>query len=228
MFAALFAALLLGSVASASASAEACTKKAGSKNFALCVEGQRYEAQAKITSTLASPTAIFEMKEWKEGSSPPMALVCTTLKSSPTLGGATAKFSFGHTEEENCALQNSKKCTSYSETPMLETVGEFGANAEQIHVKQVTGERDLMQFFLENAGKTSECPHNFLGTKFFTGQYECKLKEAEIESIQHELNCESQGRETRISNETAASIRYSQTLKLGGLLLNKKFSIYER
>jgi hypothetical protein len=224
MFAAFVAALLLGSVASASASAEACTKKAGSKKFTLCVEGQKSEAEVETTTKLSSPTAIFEMKEWKEGSNPPMASSCTSLKASPKLGGTTAQFSFGHIEPQNCTLQNFKKCTSISQAPMNETVGEFGANAEQIHVKQVAGGRELLPFFLSG----SECPHNFLGTKSFTGKYECKLKEAEVESIQHELHCESQGRETLISNETPASIRYSQTLKLDFPNEGKKFSIYER
>jgi hypothetical protein len=228
MFAAFAAALLLGAVASASASAEACTKKAGSKKFTLCVEGQKYEGTEELWLKQTSPTAVFELpEEWKETGKPPMAEVCTAL-GGPTghVEGATAQLSFKPQPEE-CALQNSVKCQSFFVGGMREEVGSFGTGPEQVLVAPKVG-TEIATLETENApGK--EC-NRFFTTPLqrpFKGKYECKLKEAEVETVLHELRCESQGRETLFA-ERPAHIRYTQTVELNGKNFRKKFSIYER
>jgi hypothetical protein len=225
MFAAVATAMLLGAVMSASASAEACVKKSGSKQFTLCVEGQKHEGEERLFAQQASPTVVYELpEEWKEPNKPPMALVCSVLAGQFGFFEATAQLFFERPRPEECALQNSVKCRAWFHQ-LRSTVGLFGASSE--HVLVSPSERVFAELVMANA-EGQQCPTAFLnGVHNFTGRYECKLTEAELESVLHELRCESQGRET-LFHERPAHIRYTQTMRLDGSNDGKKFSIYER
>lgn len=219
---------MLGAVTAAAASAEACTKKAGSTHVALCIEGQKHEEvkdvnvkQASTTATLKLPTA------W-----PPMEWVCSKVhvgvetgefSSIAVAGGKTVQLTFKPTWS-GCTTKyggTNKKCVMPEEREFLQQAGLF-ANSQG---KLAMSSADFVEFFLENRSETELC-QTIRGWHHVGGAYECKLQEPEVEASQHELICESQGNETRIE-EKPVTIKYAVNVSLGFPNEAKKFSIYE-
>ncbi len=229
LLAALAAALLLGAIGSASASAEACVKKAGSKHVALCIEGQNNQEtvpleikQASNTGTLKLPTA------W-----PSMEWVCNTIHvnseqgqfgSAAVEGGKTVTMAFRPRWSE-CTTKYgagvSKRCVMPREREFFEQPGQFTDSAGQLKVAS----GDLLEFSLESRSETEPC-QSIRGRHNVGGAYECNLQQPELESAQHELTCESQGTETRME-EKPVWLKYAVKIELGGHKYGQKFSIYE-
>ncbi len=224
----LVAAAVLGAVTTASASAEACTKKAGS-SVALCIEGQKTEgslaslAQASTSATLKLPGA------W-----PTMEWVCS--KVSVARGGEfiPAKTKSG---EETIGLDFTPtwsgcttkagpnvKCVMPTEDKFLQQPGIFEKGAGKDVVESI----DLVEFYLENKSPTEIC-QTIRGYHHVAGHYECKFQEPEVEATAHELICESGGNEsgTRIE-EKPVSLKYALKVEFRGYANEgKKFSVYE-
>jgi hypothetical protein len=222
----LAAALMLGAVTAASASAEACTKKAGS-SVALCIEGQKNEESVRANLTQASTSATLELpRAW-----PHMEWVCSKvsvehaefsstgngsggksigLTFTPTWSGCTTKYS-----------ESNKKCVMPEEQQFYSQPGIIATSAG----KDVIDSADLVEFILENRSPTELC-QTIRGYHHVGGVYECTLQEPEVEASQHELICESTGgNETRTRlEEKPVWLKYALNVELG--YEGKKFSIY--
>jgi hypothetical protein len=218
---------MLGAVAAASASAEACTKKAGSTHVALCIEGQKNEEHVKVNLTQAAPTATLVLpKAW-----PPMEWVCSKVSveagefASITKGsgGKTIQLTFKPTWS-GCTTQYSgtnKRCVMPAKETFHEQPGVFANSAGKVVVES----EELLRFVLENRSQTELC-QSIRGAHHVGGAYQCKLQEPEVEASQHELICESQGNETLIEEKPVA-IKYAVKVELGSPYEKKKFSTYE-
>jgi hypothetical protein len=224
--AALLGAIVLSAVASASASASLpCLKHEGSKKFALCVaaraieETTTVEAPAKLTSNL-----VLELpKQWKG------TIVCTGVKDASafkTHGLTAATTRSSRLELSGCVLQGSLASSCKVSTTYLTstTVGTFGS-LESIAVAPEFG-TVLFEFSFSNAtGGT--CPAVFGGTHAVSGEYECKLGEAKVEAVEHELKCATNATHKLKTAGEEDSLAYTQMISLGGTRAGQKFSIYE-
>jgi hypothetical protein len=218
---------MLGAVTAASASAEACTKKAGSTHVALCIEGQKFEAMNHVNVKQASTTATLTLPE----SWPPMEWVCTKVQVGLESGEfiSVAKESGGNTLQlkfeptwSGCTTKYSgvnMKCAMPREQRFSSQPGTFANSAGKVTMKSV----DFVEFFVTNKSETEIC-QTIRGLHHVGGAYECKFQQPEVEASQHELICESHGSETRIE-EKPVTIKYAVNVELN--FEKKKFSVYE-
>ena len=223
---ALSAALAIGVVASASASAATCTTKAGSKNYQLCIAGHPVEETGTIeASTKATSNFVLELpKSWET------SIVCTAITNTPRFWAHGLNESVGFVDGElklsGCALQGniSKKCGLSTTETGREMDGRFGS-VEALFMAPSEGSV-FLYFAFSNKG-SEKCPEFFEGTREVAGEYECKLTEAKVEAIEHALNCAtSSTRKLRTEGEEDV-LSYTQTIALGGTRKGDKFSVYE-
>jgi hypothetical protein len=90
-------------------------------------------------------------------------------------------------------------------------------------VFQPEGTSTVATFALVNK-PSKTCALSVKGTYALGGHYSCKLPEASVEKLEHELSCA--GALTFPSEQTAA-LSYAQMLSLSGTQKGKKFSIFE-
>jgi hypothetical protein len=218
-------------VASASAKTECeYVTKTGSKKYALCVAGNPTTA-AEASTVLKSGTNVVAQFPGDYG----LDVVCTGLGGSGEFtrkAPASVTLSFGKSGElfTGCKVTSTgegkaieRKCKTPSSTTFLPAVGSFGPGVEGL--SSSTGET-WAAFWLEDNG-VETCPNGFLGEHEAKGNYECKLHEATVEEIEHELSCEVKLSLLSGSGQGEVKFSYTQLLALGGSAKGKKFSIYE-
>ncbi len=215
---ALVAVLALSAVASASASAEACQKKAGSKNWTLCVEGQKQTGKSSIAASIETGTSARLTVAIGEG----LEIVCT--KADGTAGTLGSKVSGLTIALSNCEVVSySAQCKVKTPLETTKLEGVFGPGVENLSLAAEAGSV-IFNFKLENQGK-GKCP---FATSIIsiTGSQGCTFKAAETEAATHELTCTA-GQSKLLDGEKAASFSLEEGIELAGTLKGKKFSVIE-
>jgi hypothetical protein len=218
--AALVGVLAVCAIASASASA-ACTVKAGSKNYQLCVGGK---AVTEVTS-IEAPTRLVSNFVLQLPTQWGGTIECTSVSDPAAFEthglGTALGVKFGQLSVGGCVLQGqlAKKCSAVSVITTNALLGSF-ESTEGIFVHPETG-AEVLAFKLSG----SECPVSVRGTHGVSGSYKCQVKEAKVEAVEHELTC---GTSTELYTQGEAdALHYSQAISLGGTRKGQKFSIYE-
>lgn len=228
ILAALMGVLVLGAIASASASAATCKAKAGSKNYQLCINGSAIEGTTTIGLESPSGTA---MTLTPEGNPQPGSFVCqkTGLRNAGLHVAAKASVSLrANLYVSECAPTGymAVKCQTNATREFRELTGTLGS-PESI-VAAYSGEMVGFELSSKPGDECTGIDNTRLLT--FKGEYECTLHEAQIEAVTHELKCASNAsHETRWnwSGSPLAPISYTQTIALSGSQKGEKFSIYE-
>jgi hypothetical protein len=220
--------------ASASAATECETnRQKGSEEYTLCVEGRQLGSPTQPTVSFtskskASSTLLTFPEEWHT------SLVCSESSAPGDFasgsGGIEAdKPLFANSKDtlSHCKLEGTlaKKCTILSSIASNGLTGDFEPGAEQMNIKNEGGV--VLKVPLFNNGEVV-CPVR--GEQIVTGHYKCTLSEAGMEKLEHELICESKGKEELVFyyyNNAPATLRYTQVVALGGADAGKKFSIFE-
>jgi hypothetical protein len=232
---ALLAVLAMSAVASASASAEVCKKKAGTKSYDLCIAGEKVgtSTEAKkvaFTSSLpAGATASIVTPELES------ITTCTAASTEggeiSSGGGASAAIprmglSFskckvnvpsGEKPRENlCRLQ-------YEPMVWEGGPGKFGSSAETVRFyKPVFGEME----FASKAPESCPLPYGESLVKAESGP-QCTLTGAEAETATKELVCKGENSSLKIWSSSRLELNLKQTVELSGTNKGKKFSIVE-
>ncbi len=230
--------LVLGGIASASASAAACKKEAGSKKFGLCVGG---ESIGTATETKSVPFTSTTAAGTLDGIATNYDISCTTVTTEngkiESGGGRSAKiraeFSFSGCEFTNETV-NRQCAVSLLRMPDggPELEGTFPSTAELFKVKP-GAERYLG--FLETINRPGgSCLTLSAGSRNLAGEIECTLSSSveskqspEVESVKKYTTCKG----TSISDppyNNSLTLRINQiALSLGEPYKGKAFSIIE-
>jgi hypothetical protein len=223
--------------ASASASEFPCAKKAGTKNYVLCVAGKKIGTPSKQEKAIYMPqlkagtvvSAVFDPGSKVE-------VTCETDKAQEgeilSGGGKTASMSKIHMNSSGCKVKegtiNRPQCgVSEFVLPTREsTTGLFGS------LGNVTFENPATSFTEIDVLGGSEC--HARGNWEFQGHLECKIQEAEVEQIDKLLVCnpeeEAKNGDLRLPERQGgepATIGMQEVLKLSGTMKGQKFSIVE-
>jgi hypothetical protein len=227
MFAALLAAFMLSAIASASASAAPCTKKAGSKKYALCVNGQALAGTE--TSTVAGHlTSNFTVEVLPEGGA---TITCTKSANEGQFwngaSGLQLRFNKPRLEWSGCTLSGnvSKKCAIEPTQRFSSFIEAHFESAEAMKLSIWSGEDMIWNLEWKNRG-TENCTLKSIHYEFY-GKYECKLSSATTEAVEHALPCASTAKDavTLFGNEVPLS--YTEAVALSGTQKGLKFSVYE-
>ena len=224
MLAALVGVLVVCAIASTSASA-ACTEKAGSKNYQLCVGGKAVTETTSVEApALSNSDFVLQLpKEW-EGT-----IQCTSASdpaSFKTHGLAKALgISFGQLSLSGCTLQgNLAKYCGVTSTITTDALLGTLESTEGVLVSPETGTQVLEWAATEGP---RGCVAFFRGRHGASGTYKCKVKEAKVEAVQHELTCATSATFELTTLGEADTLHYSQVISLAGTRKGQKFSIYE-
>jgi hypothetical protein len=228
VLAALLGVLALSAVASASASASTCTKKEGSKNYQLCAAGHSFEETASIeAATTLSGNFVLELpKEWEA------SIVCTAATNASAFNThglkASVSLSIGSLSLSGCTLQGRLALKCGIETT-IHTSSISGIFASPEEILMTPGEVGSYEFFtFLDAKNPGNCPIFFVrGPRVVHGLYECKLQEAKVEAVEHQLKCATTATRRLETQGEVDSLSYTQTISLGGTRKGQKFSIYE-
>jgi hypothetical protein len=183
---ALLAVVVVSVVGSASASAEVCKKKAGSKNWTLCINGQKTASAQFKFALKEGTTAVWTGPEWEKGLKP-RTLICSKE-------AGTGYFEAGSIRELKLTLESCKGkngsfegCTTGSITTNPLT-GKFGPLTENVAFTTRTSGTDFLDFVLGGG----ECIERGIQTLRFSSSVgeECTLVEAEVELSAHTIKCE--------------------------------------
>lgn len=190
MLVVLAAALVLSGMASATASATACTKKAGSKKYALCVEGQNvstagFSSHIKVGT---SATLVIESTE---------PIECQTVNGSGTFSPSSEASQMYIREFlfSNCELTGEFKsaCTVKVSSAGASLTGKFGPSVENVILS--SSQKPLWIVTIASK-KPGSCPASLarqydIRTSGVSGAGpECKFPEVQTELAEHQLTCE--------------------------------------
>jgi hypothetical protein len=221
----LLAVLSVCAIVSASASAATCTEKAGSKNYQLCIAGESLKEAASIEApTRSTSSFVLELpKEWEA------TIQCTSISDTATFKthglAASLGLAFGRIALSGCSLQGNlaKKCgvTATMTTALL--LGKF----ESTETVAVSPELGQVVLTFTPAGGTESCPIWFSGTHSVSGSFECKLPQAKVEAVEHEVSCATSATHRLTTSGETDILHYTQMIFLGGTRKGQKFSVYE-
>jgi hypothetical protein len=219
---ALLAILALGSVASASASAAACHKKAGSKRYALCVAGQEVgspstEGEEVLTLHIFSgTTTAYYIPGYSEKS----------FSDCKTANGAQGRLNSGKGQVRAVQVAISMSSCSSSWACKLKQPytfsglgGKFQPGSDGVSLK---GE-GVSGFMGETTIEGEKCPVTLLGTRIVSGEERCTVVGAESEATEHELLCLAE-KKTLLRNGVENQFALDATV---GLTSGKPFSVIE-
>jgi hypothetical protein len=220
VFLTLMAVLTLSVVQAASASAEACHKKAGSKKWSLCVEGTK-TANAKFTLTLKTGTkANFGPRPGDAE-----AVTCTQgggtgafAKNAEIAYVSTFEIAFkgceitGKDAEQGCRL-------SRSEIPWGSSSVEssFGPASENVRFES----SNFGEFDVTGAGCTDS------GIEQMSGEQRCTVSEAEAEKTIHTVVCTQESSYVHGSGGHSLPVGFEENVELSAPVSKKPFSIIE-
>jgi hypothetical protein len=229
MIACFTAALMLGAIGSASASAAACTTKSGSGNYQLCVEGSSFTSQTEVP-VAGRGTAPFIIN--LKGLYPEESRVeCSTVTET---GSTTQHFL---TEVGKPVTLHVEPATSGCKFVAKRLEKECRLNGQHLEIKPLVGHftgvgaaevyppfgGTFVTWRLEGFPEEGVACEGKLETR---GRYKCTVKEPTAEAVEHEVSCSSSLSETEtFSHSTPLS--YTEMLSLSGTYKGKKFSIYE-
>jgi hypothetical protein len=228
---ALLAVLALGAVASSSASAEACKQKAGSKKWALCVEGGKVASSRFESKNKPETSGIFSFGgATKITCSEVTAPGELSENASHIVGIHKLRLKFKH-----CAAGgNLQGCEVQQQTIGFEpSEGKLGPAVEDVKVRPEGALEEFGRWNIVNA------PGKLCGwtgqTHWFPSETppgpECTLKEAGVEQLAHKIVCESAAVKVEADlaglDENKTYMTVTQLVELSETLKGKKFSIYE-
>lgn len=215
----LAAALLLSAVASASASAAACTIKEGSKHYGLCVNGVATEGTVTGEAHGTAPLVV-NLNEWAEG----VSYECEGLHgSSDSLTASSGSVTLRTGAElSSCALHGTE--SKIVEECKTKTTGSLKLDEGPLTSAEAF-DLDTTATLLEFELTGSSCAVR--GQKAIQGDYECKMHEAKTEALEHELICEGKNTFMYGTGGKTTPITYKQKLLLTGAQKGDKFSVYE-
>jgi hypothetical protein len=212
--------LTLSGIGAASASAEACHKKAGSKKWTLCIEGTK-TASAKFTLALKAGTKAYF------GPAPGDAEAVTC-----TQGGGTGAFAkntegayvstfeidfkgcevTGKDAEQGCKL-------SRSEIPWGSSLVEssFGPASENVTFTS----SDFGEFDVTGTGCTDS------GIERMYGDQHCTVSEVEVEKTTHTVVCTQEKSNIHGSGGHSLPVGFEENVELSAPATKKPYSIIE-
>jgi hypothetical protein len=215
---ALLAVVVMSVVGSASASAEACRKEAGSKKFVLCSGGEKVSSESVEVHLKSGTTAQFV---W-ESSVPNPKFSCKSAEGHDSLRQN------GGTVEESGGLASFLKCGEYNspyeecKTEKLTISPRYGEVVPGIENLQFYKPSDELYGILHVEGQ--HC--TIRGTFYISGiGPKCKITEAEAETLEHVVACDSP-RELFIGGN-AFGIDFELGMEFSGTKKGQKFSIIE-
>jgi hypothetical protein len=228
---ALLAVVVVSVVGAASASAEeaACTKKPGSKVYNLCIEGHwaSNNSKVEIVTSLKSTNVVLELNRQV-----PLTMTCKKLNAPGEfrvgqVGSVSTKLKGYTLDLQECGL-NVSYCQVNGAESFREATGSFTTNPAELAVKNEGSGHIFWETEFKN-GTEGSCP--WLGKKQLTGVYRCKLENPEVNSMEHELVCDTPEHSLEFGlhffEGPTAFLAYSQMVTLGGPNKGKKFSVYE-
>jgi hypothetical protein len=230
----LVAALFVGVVGTASASAEACHKKAGSGSYALCVEGEKVTSPLKVSfeSVIEPETeAKLKVKAWEGGEWGGRYILCQRAGSKGEIelpnGKTPLRLGAVHVTLSKCHYKEGPACRVEAfESSVLE--GRFGSLAHPGVENLTLGtlEERFGTLWLASEETVGHCPFTTTNTIRGSGP-ECLMKEVQVEKAAQELVCE--GANSHLSlYEQAVELTAKETLTLTySGFKGKKFSIIE-
>lgn len=236
MIACFTAALMLGAIGSASASAAACTTKAGSGNFQLCINGASLTEKATVPISGRNTTALtVNLNSWAHET----GIECSTMHDPGS--GETSYFTDNPASAitlrstpglSGCQLTGSKvvtkKCRINTASTFVSQVGHLSAPGT-FHMAPEAGS-EIFEWELKNASELEKCVIG-TGGHYIDGRYGCTLKEPTVEAVEHELQCATvEPKETYIGpagENYPTPLSYKEMVSLSGTYAGKKFSIYE-
>jgi hypothetical protein len=211
----------LSAVASASASAQACTKKAGSKSWALCVEGEKmvssesFKAQIKTATNVRIATTYAGLQ---------IEILCQAASGTGEFGPSVHALQVTFS---SCKVAGSlgKKCEVPSSLEVKPLTGTYGPGIENVLLAPTTPPEWTGWMFKSVPGQT--CPATLTAhTWKFTGSQECTLKSAEVEAAEHELVCEAKGSKLKFEG-AAFELSFEDGIELSGAHKLQKYSLIE-
>jgi hypothetical protein len=230
---ALLAVVIVSVVGAALASASTqceLNKQAGSAEYTLCVEGKQIGSPSK-TLTFASKSHLSNFV--LAISSESRKIVCSESNLPGHFTGneelnEPLGLTFGETAKEDylngCKLEPSgwaKKCTVVKQSYLPDNWdGVFSNGVGTLTVKP--GGTYLLLFSISNNGNET-CPGALKDGEVY-GEFPCKVGEAEVEKVEHELSCKGK---VTYEGPLPATIEYTQMLSLAGEEKGKKFSFFE-
>jgi hypothetical protein len=230
----LLAVLALSAVASASASAEACTKKAGSKNYFVCIAGAKLgsptvRASAPFGGHLRLGTTARVSIDYTS----PIRVTCSAVSAENGLaqsgGGSTAQLAGFALAFSGCKVkleegESGELCHTegFRWGGGTGLTGSFGPSAETITL--TTGTHYLGALTLLG----SSCYLAVQGEYPFKGKAECTLKEAEVEAIKKTIVCTEEKTEAGIETRNLhAGLKLEEEVELTEAHKGQKFSVVE-
>jgi hypothetical protein len=231
---AIVAVLAVTAVASASASAEACTKKAGSKKYALCINGERigsptsqageiFKSHLK-TATTAQFTG-FGAIPFGGGTNP---ITCSNMvtRGEVRSGEGTAKVREAQRTFTKCEFSPGIAAKCGIKEPMISRFFNGTLQSSPASIKLVS---EGSTFVEGQAFNRKECPGTLAGPWTISQNPdigECTIAAVETEAIEHEVNCEAKN--SFLWDEGArAELASQEIVELNGTHKGQKFSIIE-
>jgi hypothetical protein len=226
---ALTAVILMSAIGTESASAAACTKKAGATHDYVCINGTRETGRLGSESEAQSETVKSGLVagshvsvEWKLGGAV-INLTCEAMNGQGTLtsgGNPMVQLSAPAIEFTKCAETGKEnRCTV--ERFVLPLTGHTGGSKSEPGLVQ-----DVL-FVGANSGElilqsgTKTCYE--AGRHEFSSEIPCTIKEVEVEQVAKELACKG----ILVTREEHISVGFEAAMSLSGKNLGKKFSIYQ-
>jgi hypothetical protein len=211
-------------VVSASASAEACVKKAGAKTYFLCVAGQRATQRERFAWHLKpNTTAVLRWLPSPETST----VTCSKLTSKLVEILTNAEMRNGVLDLESCKIKlaTEKSGQERCYTPKIsleELYGQFGPTAEALRLAKYG---ELNNYFAEWIIEQHEPTCPWKGKRYAKGVQHCTLKEPEVEVTAKLVDCPASMSELH-SEGAGASLNFEAEVEREGVE-KKKFSIVE-
>lgn len=215
---ALLATLAFSAIGSASASAEACHKKVGSKKWALCVEGEKTKGSGFTLALKTGTSATIANKEVN------VTVKCAKASGTGAFGAAEpTNVSQFELLLQNCTVEGAGgrgckvKQVAWGNSGVT---GTFGTSAESIAF--YPNEPNFVFGLLTFEGE--ECLEHSSG--YLAGHQNCTLSGIEAEAVSHVLSCSAAVSEVTRGGH-AWPVGFEETIELSGAASKKKFSIIE-
>jgi hypothetical protein len=227
------AVVVMSVVGSASASAEACKKKAGSKIYSLCIAGEKLgspteERSAAIAGQLRSGTVGRIAIDSQEG--PWMKITCSNVATSALFSSGVKSASISKLDSgfSHCKLllgsETEPRCDTTEHFTWSDRASFPGPLAEDVTLHA----EEHSYFGLVNVGNLNGCPSTALGIWELLGSPECSLANAETETIEKTLVCKGDRSHLQVrQNKAPGELEYEEVISLTGPNSGKKFSVVE-
>jgi hypothetical protein len=205
------------------ASESPCHIKAGSQKYELCVEGTPTSTATTELQKTEEPL-VLELREDLEY----FPIQCSLSNSPGEFSAGTGSVALSERLKlTKCRVTGvlGEKCVSPEAMEFDPTTGRFGTSSEAIVIQATSGTELLTTTMRTREGSERACPSWAASENHLTGKYECKLKEAEVEKLQHKETCV--GEEGLHWHEGAPRLRYEANVTLTGAAKGKTFRIYE-